>query len=226
MMMIHKAWTYGVGNANDFRKLADDMDKIDESILVTYETKTGLLKKKIDAQQTLIQTALDAQRGLTAEEQAQFDALQREIDDLEKSIAAQKTVEERQTVMNTPVNPPVYAQPKSKDERKFATFGEQLRAVVEAAKPGGTIDPRLSIKAASGLNESVGSDGGFLVEEEFTKELLKRTYETGVLASKCNKIPLSTAANSMKINGVDETSRKTDPAGVGSRPIGKEKRMP
>lgn len=159
-MMIHKAWTYGVGNANDFRKLADDMDKIDESILVTYETKTGLEKEKI------------------------------------------------MEMVNTPVNPPVYAQPKSKDERKFATFGEQLRAVVEAAKPGGTIDPRLSIKAASGLNESVGSDGGFLVEEDFTKELLKRTYETGVLASKCNKIPLSTAANSMKINGVDETGRK------------------
>lgn len=168
----------------------------------------ALLKKKIDAQQALIQTAMDAGRGLTAEEQAQFDALQTEIVDLEKTIAAQKTVEDRQAVMNTPVNPPVYAQPKSKDERKFASFGEQLRAVVEAAKPGGSIDPRLSIKAATGLNESVGSDGGFLVEEDFTKELLKRTYDTGILASKCNKIPLSTAANSMKINGIDETSRK------------------
>ena len=27
MMMIHKAWTMAVGNANDFRKLADDMEK-------------------------------------------------------------------------------------------------------------------------------------------------------------------------------------------------------
>ncbi|GAB6174500.1 hypothetical protein JCM15765_39780 [Paradesulfitobacterium aromaticivorans] len=168
----------------------------------------ALLKKKIDAQQALIQTAMDAERGLTAEEQARFDALQTEIDDLEKTLAAQKAVEDRQTGMNTPVNPPIYAQPKSKDEKKFSTFGEQLRAVVEAAKPGGSIDSRLSIRAASGLNESVGSDGGFLVEEDFTKELLKRTYDTGILASKCNKIPLSTAANSMKINGIDETSRK------------------
>ncbi|GAB6172970.1 hypothetical protein JCM15765_24480 [Paradesulfitobacterium aromaticivorans] len=168
----------------------------------------ALLKKKIDAQQALIQVALDAERGLTAEEQAQFDALQTEITDLEKALAAQKAIDERQATLTTPINPPVYAQPKSKDEKKFATFGEQLRAVVEAAKPGGSMDPRLSIKAAIGLNESVGSDGGFLVEEDFTKELLKRTYETGVLASKCNKIPLSTAANSMKINGVDETSRK------------------
>ncbi|WP_407309756.1 head maturation protease, ClpP-related [Desulfosporosinus sp. SB140] len=42
MLMIHKAWTLAVGNANDLRKLADDMDKIDESILTTYQTKTGL----------------------------------------------------------------------------------------------------------------------------------------------------------------------------------------
>ncbi|MHB1652346.1 MAG: phage major capsid protein [Desulfitobacteriaceae bacterium] len=168
----------------------------------------ALLKKKIDAQQALIKTAMDAERGLTTEEQAQFDALQTEIADLEKTLTAQKQIDDRQAALNIPVNPPLYAVPKSKDDKKFASFGEQLRAVVEAAKPGGSIDPRLSIKAATGLNESVGSDGGFLVEEDFTKELLKRTYETGILASKCNKIPLSTASNSMKINGVDETSRK------------------
>ena len=41
MMMIHNAWTMAVGNAGDFRKLADDMDKIDETIVATYQTKTG-----------------------------------------------------------------------------------------------------------------------------------------------------------------------------------------
>lgn len=61
MMMIHKAWTYGVGNANDFRKLADDMDKIDESILVTYEAKTGLEKDKIIEM-------VNAETWMTAEE--------------------------------------------------------------------------------------------------------------------------------------------------------------
>jgi hypothetical protein len=38
-------------------------------------------------------------------------------------------------------------------------------------------------------------------------ELLKRTYHTGVLASRCRKIPLSTNANGLKINAVDESSR-------------------
>ncbi len=65
MMMIHKAWTIGLGNANDFRKLADDMDKIDESILVTYEAKTGLEKDKIIEM-------VQAETWLTAEEAVSY----------------------------------------------------------------------------------------------------------------------------------------------------------
>jgi len=47
MMMIHRAWTIGFGNANDFLKLAADMDKIDESIMSTYQDKTGMELEKI-----------------------------------------------------------------------------------------------------------------------------------------------------------------------------------
>ena len=61
MMMIHRAWTIGIGNANDFRKLADDMDKIDESIMATYQAKTGM---EIDK----IKELMDAETWMTAEE--------------------------------------------------------------------------------------------------------------------------------------------------------------
>lgn len=47
MMMIHKAWTFAIGNADDMRKMADDMDKIDESIISAYENKTGLPRDEI-----------------------------------------------------------------------------------------------------------------------------------------------------------------------------------
>ncbi|HEY9060960.1 MAG TPA: head maturation protease, ClpP-related [Pseudobacteroides sp.] len=61
MMMIHKAWTFGVGNAADFRKLADDMDKIDESIVAAYMGKTATEKEKIVEM-------MDAETWMTAEE--------------------------------------------------------------------------------------------------------------------------------------------------------------
>lgn len=61
-----------------------------------------------------------------------------------------QTVQRRQTV-ETP----------NRDDRKdrFMTFGEQLIAVLNAGRPGGSIDPRL-YNAATGLNETVASDGG------------------------------------------------------------------
>lgn len=93
-------------------------------------------------------------------------------------------------------------------KRGFKSFGEQLVAVYRAATPGGRMDERLSTRAASGLNESNPTDGGFLVQQDFVSELLKKTYETGILASKARKIPISTNSNGLKINAVDDDSRK------------------
>ena len=97
-----------------------------------------------------------------------------------------------------------------KDERSksFRSLGDQMMAVYRASQPGAKFDTRLSTRAASGLNATNPSDGGFLVQTDFVKDLLKRTYETGILASKCKRIPLTTNANSIKINAVDEVSRK------------------
>jgi ATP-dependent Clp protease protease subunit len=47
MLMVHNPWTGGMGNANDFRKLADDLDKIGESLIAVYQDKTGMDKDKI-----------------------------------------------------------------------------------------------------------------------------------------------------------------------------------
>jgi HK97 family phage major capsid protein len=94
---------------------------------------------------------------------------------------------------------------RSKDT--FKSFGEQLASVINAVRPGGKIDPRLYNAAASGLSETIASDGGFLVQSDFTNELLQDVFTTGVLASKCRRQPISGTSNGIKINGVDETSR-------------------
>ncbi len=90
----------------------------------------------------------------------------------------------------------------------FSSFGEQLVSVVHAGMPAGQVDPRL-FNAATGLNETTPSDGGFLVQQDFSDQLLESIYETGILAQRCNRIPISGNANSIKLPGVDETSRAT-----------------
>lgn len=41
MFMIHKAWTFTYGNADQIRKEADLLDMIDETLVKTYAEKTG-----------------------------------------------------------------------------------------------------------------------------------------------------------------------------------------
>lgn len=93
-----------------------------------------------------------------------------------------------------------------KNKEKFSSLGEQFAAIMHASRPGGHTDPRL-FNAATGLGETVPSDGGFLVQTDFSNELLSQVYETGVLAPRCRRMQISGNSNSIKINGVDETSR-------------------
>lgn len=61
MLMIHNPWTIAWGDANEFRRIADELDKIRESLVTVYEDKTGLDRDRIIGM-------LDAETWMTAEE--------------------------------------------------------------------------------------------------------------------------------------------------------------
>lgn len=52
LLMIHNAWTYASGNADDLRKEAEDLDKITEASINAYMSRVSIseedLKKKMD----------------------------------------------------------------------------------------------------------------------------------------------------------------------------------
>lgn len=107
------------------------------------------------------------------------------------------------------------AKPKEAEEG-FKSFGEQMVAIAAASLPNGFMDRRLKWATGmeaeykntpSGLSESSGPDGGFLVQSDFATELMKRTYETGVLVNRCRRIPISSTANRLTWNSIDETTR-------------------
>ena len=79
MMMIHNPWSLALGNADDFRKMADDLDKIRESITAVYVTKSGL-------EETKIKELMDAETWLTADEALEMNFI--DIVEEEKRIAA------------------------------------------------------------------------------------------------------------------------------------------
>ena len=146
-------------------------------------------------------------RFLSEDEQKDIDKYEEEIRAWDESIGRAEKLLAIEPEDRSTEKPEVKPTPAKDNEKRFSSFGEQLMAAYRAAMPGGKVDERLSTRAASGLNETTPSDGGFLVQQDFVTELLKRTYETGILASKVKKIPISTNANGMKINAIDEDSR-------------------
>ena len=146
-------------------------------------------------------------RFLNEDEQKEIDKYEGEIRAWDESISRAEKMMSIAPEDRNVETPEVKPAPGKNDEKRFASFGEQLMAAYRAAAPGGKVDERLTTRAASGLNETTPSDGGFLVQQDFVTELLKRTYETGILASKVKKIPISTNANGLKINAIDEDSR-------------------
>lgn len=45
--MIHKGWTISMGNADEFRKTAELLDKVDQSIVSDYHAKSGIDKDEL-----------------------------------------------------------------------------------------------------------------------------------------------------------------------------------
>lgn len=100
----------------------------------------------------------------------------------------------------------------SRSKDRFKSLGEQIASVIKAGSPGGHVDPRL-YNAASGLNETVPSEGGFLVQQDFAVRELEQLFDNGIVASRCDRVPISANSNGTVLNGFDETSRSSSTAG-------------
>jgi HK97 family phage major capsid protein len=102
----------------------------------------------------------------------------------------------------------------SRSERRlagpFQTSGSFFAAVRESGRPGGATDPRLlETRSASGLNETVGSEGGFLVQPTLANELIRQVTATSKVFPRCRRWPVGANSNGTIIPVVDETSRAT-----------------
>lgn len=142
--------------------------------------------------------------------QKEMEALNKKIEIQEQIVEDEKKQAEAEAAAKTPANSPLFAQPSDHDKDKWkGGLGEYLGCVAEASKPGGKMDNRLILQnSASGANENIASEGGFLLEGNFVQSLMDTmNYQTQV-KSRIQMLPLTTA-NKLNILGPDESSRKT-----------------
>lgn len=151
-------------------------------------------------------------RGMTEAEKSLKNEILDKVEELEAEIKVREREERISARLEQPVSPPL-SRPKpspvevgDRPKDRFRSFGEQLSAVIRASTPGGSADPRL-FNAASGLGESVNSDGGFLVQTDFSATILQNMWENAAIPSRLRRITVSGNSNGMTINGLDETSR-------------------
>ncbi|MDD4892295.1 MAG: ATP-dependent Clp protease proteolytic subunit, partial [Phycisphaerae bacterium] len=65
ILMVHNPWAFAIGNSAELRKKAEDLDKVRDSMLVTYQAKTELSKEEIVA-------LLDVEKWMTAQEAVDY----------------------------------------------------------------------------------------------------------------------------------------------------------
>lgn len=99
-------------------------------------------------------------------------------------------------------------------DRPFKSVGDNLLAIVDQVRKGHTA-PRMkalhamNVKANLGSNETVPSQGQFLLEPTLVGEFMKPVHEVGPFSSRVRRMPVGSNSNFGWINGVDETSRAT-----------------
>jgi HK97 family phage major capsid protein len=187
--------------------------------------KEERIRQLLDRCKLIQESAKSQVRDLTAEE---LDEIRRSMDEVDRLVElkaledrqakAEQTLQAAATVTKTAVAPShpfpdetrAIVGQDNRELKPWETFGHMLTAVRRACSPGGEVDPRLlrSIEdRASGLQEAIDSEGGFLVDKATSNMLLEKAIETGVLVSQCSRQPIGEGKNGIKIPGVDETSR-------------------
>lgn len=81
MLMVHRAWGLVIGNANDARKFADTLEKVDSTIIGTYVSRTGADERKITKM-------VDEETWLTADEAVEMGFADRASDPVEMAALA------------------------------------------------------------------------------------------------------------------------------------------
>jgi HK97 family phage major capsid protein len=173
----------------------------------------ALRQKKADAlakANAIFSAASTAGRDLTEAERAEYDAIMGDNGTVAVMNGDIKRLEQMQEQeRNTPASSLIEVGQNNAEKKPWRSFGDQMSTLAQSMKAvnGGyahLADPR--IKAALGSSETVPSDGGFLVQPEYEKNLLQRVWDTGQVASLVEKMQMN--SERIIIPAVDETSRQ------------------
>lgn len=174
----------------------------------TLKTEIGNHVTKIDE---IKAAAKEEERDLTKEDFDTIKPLLDKISELRDELKILERMKDTEDLVKPETKP---AEEKRvdvvHDEADYRDIGEFMYDVIQAGTPSSPTRSKLvdyQKRAASGGSEAVPSDGGFLIPETFSSEIIKKVYEVGTLASRARRLPLGPNSNRIAIPYVNETSR-------------------
>lgn len=167
----------------------------------------GKLKALKEEGNTILAKCEAEKREMTADEKAKFASINAEMDATESRMIDYIKINR---IPEDELRGGTIAAPQKPTKPTFRSLGEQLQAVANFYTGRTSPDSRLfEMRAATGINESNPTQGGFLVDTDLAGALLKAAYDTSAVANKCRKIQIGANSNGMKMKTIDETSRAT-----------------
>jgi HK97 family phage major capsid protein len=184
--------------SEEIKKLIEDQGKALEKFKADNETRLKEIEAKGHAD-----PLLEEKVKKIAEDVAAVATMKTQLESIETAVAK----------MQAPG-----AGVDDKKKPVYRNIGEQLLDTVAAVNPDLSMANRaeaiarlgkVRADAASGANELIPSEGGFLVETDKGSMLDKGAVATGLLSKRCFEVPCSANSNSLELRLVDETSRAT-----------------
>ena len=171
------------------------------------------MKNALAANKALLAKAQADNRALTEDEQKLFDAGKATIENCRQQLSNQDSIDEVDTALNTVVNnggkPPVGGEPK---KPIYKNFSEQLIDIKNAAN-GRPSAKLLELQNSLGMNEGVGSDGGFAVQSDFAGMMLDSAVKESGILSMVDEYQVSPGSNRVEWVDVDERDISSTVAG-------------
>lgn len=162
-------------------------------------------------------------RELTAEESEKYGELEKSvertklaIERAEKLAQSEELISDLEEVRGNEPQISIVREDKCNEDGEFRGYkpinegglGVMLQEVAIATRSKGNMIPKTlkQMRAVLGMSESVGQDGGFLVQSDHAEMLYSNAKDAGFIASKCMEVVCSSKSNSTTFNQVDETS--------------------
>ena len=138
-----------------------------------------------EAAKSFVDTHENESGVLSAEDNAAYERMEKDIEDLTAAIDRQQRAEAREAELMKPVNAPLTGKPEGKAAedktgRASNAYREDFGAHLRGRRPVHNV-----------LSEGVQADGGYLVPEEFERQIVMGLDETNVVRSLAKVITTS-----------------------------------